>query len=161
MYSIGDRVVYPLYGAGIIESLTEKTVDGLTQQYYVLKIQLVNLTIMLSVDSAEKLGLRPCMTADLIAEALTSSQDQELPMADNWSARYQEHMDLIKSGNLSAVCLVFRNLKIRERRRGLSSAEKKLLTTAKQIIISEIILAQNLSREEAESFLETNVKIVG
>jgi len=155
MYQSGEKIVHPLYGAGIIENLEEKEVEGVLQTYYVLQIPVGNLKIMISAAKAEAQGIRGIHDSEEIIKIISSIIDTPIDMPDNWNQRYKENMERIKSGQLSEVSLVFRNLLLRERERGLSTAEKKLMTTAKQIILSELILAKDIDRTDAETLLES------
>ena len=154
MYQQGERIVHPLYGAGVIEALEEKEVEGLLQTYYVLQIPVGNLKIMISAAKAETQGIRGIHPKDEIVGIISSIIDAPVDMPDNWNQRYKDNMEKIKSGQLSEVSLVYRNLLLRERERGLSTAEKKLMTTAKQIILSELILSKDMDRQDAETLLE-------
>ncbi|MDR1664529.1 MAG: CarD family transcriptional regulator [Clostridiales bacterium] len=153
MFSKGDKIVYPLYGAGVIEDLEEKEMDGNIQTYYVLRIPVGNLKIMISAGKAESLGIREIYAKDEILGIISSIIGEPIDMPENWNQRYKENMERIKSGKLSEVALVFRNLLVRERERGLSTAEKKMMTTAKQIILSELILSQDVEKARAEEIL--------
>jgi len=155
MYQTGEKIVHPLYGAGVIENLEEKEVEGVLQTYYVLQIPVGNLKIMISAAKAETQGIRNIHSKDEIEGIVSGIINAPVDMPDNWNQRYKENMERIKSGQLSEVALVYRNLLLRERERGLSTAEKKLMTTAKQIILSELILSKDIDREEAETLLET------
>jgi CarD family transcriptional regulator len=152
MYSKGDKIVYPLYGAGVIEDVEGKEIDGELQAYYVLNIPVGNLKIMISAAKAESQRVRLVHARDEILSEIKSAQ--EISMPDNWNQRYKENMERIKSGELGQVSIVFFNLLLRERERGLSTAEKKMMTTAKQIILSEIILSLDVDKNEAEDILE-------
>jgi len=154
MYQVGEKIVHPLYGAGIIENLEEKEVEGMLQTYYVLQIPVGNLKIMISAAKAEAQGIRSIHHKDEIVQVIASITHTQVDMPDNWNQRYKENMERIKSGQLAEVSLVYRNLLLRERERGLSTAEKKLMTTAKQIILSELILSKDLDRTDAETLLE-------
>ena len=153
MFNKGDKIVYPLYGAGVIEDLEEKEIDGNQQWYYVLRIPVGNLKIMISAGKAESLGIREIYPKDKIEGIINSVREIPINMPENWNQRYKENMDKIKSGKLEEVALVFRNLRERERERGLSTAEKKMMTTAKQIILSELILSQDVEKAHAEDIL--------
>ena len=155
MYQAGDKIVHPLYGAGVIENLEEKEIDGILQTYYVLQIPVGNLKVMISAAKAGAQGIRDVHRSDEIVDVISSIKDAPVDMPDNWNQRQKENMERIKSGKLSEVSLVFRNLLQRERERGLSTAEKKLLTSAKQIILSELILTKDLERDDAEALLES------
>ena len=154
MYQKGDKIVYPLYGAGVIEDLEDKELDGEKQTYYVLNIPVGNLKIMISAAKAETQRVRSVHHKDTIMGELIETPDTYSNMPDNWNQRYKENMERIRTGELSQVSLVFRNLLLRERQRGLSTAEKKMMTTAKQIILSELILSLDVDKAIAEEILD-------
>jgi len=153
MFNKGDKIVYPLYGAGVIEELEEKIVDGAPETYYVLNIPVSNLKIMVSASKAAILGIRNVYTKDEVTRIINDLGYADIAMNQNWNQRYKENFEKIKSGLLHEVITVFRNLLNREKLRSLSSAEKKMLTTAKQIIISEIAISHNIEKGEAEEIL--------
>ena len=153
MFCVGDKIVYPMYGAGVIEDLEHKAVDGSTNVYYVLQIPVCNLKIMLSASKAEFLGVREVSQKDEIIGIIESIMSEPVDMPENWNERYKLNMQKIKTGNLSEAALVFRNLMLRERKRVLSSAEKKVLTNAKQVVLSELILSLGIDKVEAEKIL--------
>ena len=158
MYNKGDRIVYPLYGAGTIEDLENKDIDGEQHLYYALNIPVGNLTIKISAAKAKHLSVRPVLCKSKILNELCGVVGVHVDMPDNWNVRYKENMERIKSGELSQVAIVFRSLLFRERERGLSTAEKKMMTTAKQIILSELILSLDIERLEAEDILHDTFK---
>ena len=153
MFSKGDKIVYPLYGAGVIEDIEEKEMDGENQSYYVLRIPVGDLKIMISANKAETLGIREIYAKDEIIKIIGQVIGVNVNMPENWNQRYKENMERIKSGKLEEVSLVYRSLRERERERGLSTAEKKMMTTAKQIILSELILSHDVEKSEAEDIL--------
>ena len=153
MFSKGDKIVHSLHGAGVIEDLEEKEIDGSKQLYYVLRIPVGNLKIMISAGKAGTLGIREIYGKDEIMDVISSVAKVPITMPENWNQRYKENMEKIKSGKLEEVALVFRNLYERERERGLSTAEKKMMTNAKQIILSELILSQDVEKSCAEDIL--------
>jgi CarD family transcriptional regulator len=152
MYQKGDKIVYPLYGAGVIEDIEQKEIDGELQIYYVLNIPVGNLKIMISAAKAESQKVRAVHEKDAIEAEISCAE--EISMPDNWNQRYKENMERIKSGELTQVSIVFYNLLLRERERGLSTAEKKMMTTAKQIILSELILSHEVDKGKAEEILD-------
>jgi CarD family transcriptional regulator len=154
MFSKGDKIVYPSYGAGIIEDLEKKEIDGAEQLYYVLRIPVGNLKIMVSTRMAESLGVREIYSENEILGIIENANTMPNTMSENWNQRYKDNMEKIKSGKLDEVALVYRNLLLRERERGLSSAEKKMLTSAKQIILSELILSKDIDKVDAEKILK-------
>jgi CarD family transcriptional regulator len=154
MFNKGDRIVYPLYGAGVIDNIETKEIDGRLHTYYVLLIPVGNLKIMISAGKAEALRVRPVHTADELHAHLTAAAAEEAHIHDSWNQRYKENMDRIKSGELYQVAAVYYALITRERERGLSTAEKKMATTAKQIILSELVLVLGFDKEKAEEKLD-------
>ena len=158
MYQKGDKIVYPLYGAGVIEDLEDKEVDGEILTYYVLNIPVGNLKIMISAAKAEDQKVRGIHPKDEIVDELNKTLSLDATMPDNWNQRYKENMERIKSGELGQVAIVFRSLLFRERERGLSTAEKKMMTTAKQIILSELILSLEVDKVEAEEILDNTFR---
>ena len=153
MFGVGDKIVYPMYGAGIIEDLEEKLIDGANQLYYVMNIPVGNLKIMVSASKAENLGIREVYDGNEVIDILENVVNVPIDMPENWNERYKSNLSKIKTGKLSEVVEVYRNLFLREKARGLSSAEKKLLSNAKQIVIGEISLSKNIDKEAAESIL--------
>lgn len=157
MFCVGDKVVYPMYGAGIIEDLEEKLIDGVRKMYYVMNIPVGNLKISVSAGNAEELGLREICSGNQVMVILDEVEDIPIEMPENWNERYKSNLAKIKTGRLIEVVEVYRNLYFREKARGLSSVEKKLLSNSKQIIISELVLSQNVVKEDAEKILEEKI----
>jgi len=159
MFRQGDRIVYPLYGAGIIEGFEDKNIDGCVQSYYVLTIPIGNLKIMISVDKADIHNVRYVLGRDELLAALAPTTEK-CEVSNNWNQRYKDNMNRIRSGDINQVSRVYYSLLLRERTRGLSTAEKKMMTTAKQIILSELILACEVDKPAAEEILQRQFVVV-
>lgn len=157
VFSVGDRVVYPMYGAGVIEGIEDRDIDGNVITYYVLKIPVNNLKIMVSVEKAEKCGLRSVVPPDDVMHIVEEADIIE--MSDNWNLRYKENMEKLKTGDLLKVMQVFKTLFVREKNKSLSNIEKKLMGTARQIILSEIILSKEVDKHGAEELLMQGIAI--
>lgn len=153
IFQIGDKVVYPMYGAGIIEGMEEKDILGKKENYYIIQIPVGNLKIMISVDKADHMGVREIAAAHEVTQMMNNVGAKHIIMPENWNQRYKENMEKIKTGDLSNVAEVVRNLMLREKEKGLSSAEKKMLTNAKQILISELVLAHDIEKDRAEKLV--------
>ncbi len=151
MYCIGDKIVHPMHGAGVIENIIEQKVDGTSRQYYVLKIPVGGMLVMIPIVSCDEIGVRPVIDSDRAEEIMCSLSGIEIDMTQNWNHRYRENMLRIKSGDLIEVAKVVKGLMARDRVRGLSTGERKMLHSAKQILISEIVLAKSLSYAEVET----------
>ncbi len=157
MFNVGDKIVYPLYGAGVIEAVEDRPSNGTLAFYYVMDIPVGNLKITVSAAKSDALGLRPINTRDAVINAINKSEP--LKMSSNWTQRYKDNMNILKSGDLFQIIGVFKTLILRERVRSLSSAEKKLLGTTKQIILTEIILALDTDKRSAEEILTSSMPV--
>ena len=154
MFKVGDKVVYPMHGAGIIEAIEEREFLGEKRQYYVMRMPIGDMKVMVPTDSTEEVGLRRVMSRDDVEQVLAILRSQRTKMSSNWNRRYRANMEKIKSGNAFEVAEVVRNLIQREQEKGLSSGEKKMLDSARQILVSELVLAQNMGEEEAENLVD-------
>lgn len=153
MFNIGDRVVYPMHGAGIIEAVETQTVLGQEQQYYVMRLPIGDMKVMIPMNNVEEIGLREVIGKDEVPKVYEVLSGEKSKMSQNWTRRYRANMDKIKSGDIFAVAEVVRNLSIRDREKGLSTGERKLLETARQILISELVLAEETTEEAVEATL--------
>ena len=150
MFSIGDQIAHPLHGAGVIDGIVEQRINGVTRQYYRLCIPSGTMDVKVPVDKCEEIGIRPIISAEDADELLQELGDIEIEMTQNWNRRYRENMIRIKSGNLLEVARVIKGLMARDAEKGLSTGERKMLRSAKQILISEIVLAKHCPYEEVE-----------
>lgn len=154
MFNIGDKVVYPMHGAGVIESIEEKEILGEKRRYYVMKIPVGNMKVMIPMDNVGSIGLREVADQEVIEIVENILQTEETPMSTNWNQRYRANMDKIRSGDIVEVADVVRNLVLREREKGLSTGERKMLDNARQILVSEIVLAKEIMADDAYVWLE-------
>jgi len=154
MFKIGDKVVYPMHGAGIIEAIEEKEVLGKKRQYYIMRMPIGNMKVMIPLDSVQEIGLRKVIEGQDVESVMQILRNKETEMSTNWNRRYRTNMEKIKSGDIFEVAEVVRNLLHREREKGLSTGERKMLENARQILISEMVLAENKEEEQVESMLE-------
>ncbi len=154
MFNIGDRVVYPMHGAGTIEGVEEREILGKTHRYYVLRLPIGDMKVMIPVDNTKEIGLRDVIGAEEVDKVMLVLRQECTAMSTNWNRRYRSNLEKIKSGDIYEVADVVRNLAAREREKGLSTGERKMLDSAKEILISELILAKNWDREKTMSVLE-------
>jgi CarD family transcriptional regulator len=157
MFFVGDKIVYPMHGAGIIEGIEEKKILGETRKYYILRVPCGEMKIMIPVGSACDVGVRAIVPKDQLTEVIDLLKAGSTAMSSNWNRRYRENMEKLKSGNLHCVAEVVRNLMRTDRTKKLSTGEKKMLNNARQILISEMILSGGMSQEEAEQIIEDAV----
>ncbi len=157
MFNIGDKVVYPMYGAGIIQAIEEKEILGHKKKYYILKFPIGSMKVMVPADNVEHIGIRGIINRQEVNRVMQILGGQQTDMPDNWNKRYRANMDKIKSGNIFEIAGVVRNLMLRDKDRGLSAGERKMLNSAKQILISELALVQNVSEDEVEKLIDQSV----
>lgn len=150
MFSIGDRIAHPLHGAGVIESIVSRKIGGTERDYYVLKLPVGDMLVMIPVTSCGVIGVRPIVPPLEAEKIILAFSDIEVSVTQNWNKRYRENMQKIKSGDLMEVAEVIKGLMLRDTDKGLSTGERKMLHSAKQILISEIVLSESSSYEEVE-----------
>ena len=153
MYQIGDKIVHPMHGAGVIEQIVEEKVSGSMVEFYVFKMPISGLTLKIPIANSEMIGIRDVSSAESIEAVIDQIPELGTDMTANWNHRYRENMGRIKSGNLLEVAAVIKALMHRDSERGLSNGERKMLHSAKQILISEIVLAQSVDYPAAEERL--------
>ncbi|MDN5353043.1 MAG: CarD family transcriptional regulator [Clostridiales bacterium] len=157
MFKIGDKVVYPMHGAGVIEAIEEKELLGDKKQFYILKLPIRNMKVMLPIDSAENLGVRRVVDTGEFNAVLDILAQEKGTMPDNWNRRYRANLEKVKTGDIFELASVVRNLEILDREKGLSTGERKMLNNSKQILVSELILAKDLGEDEAVSLVNAAI----
>ena len=157
MFIVGDKIVYPMHGAGIIEEIEEKKILGQVREYYILRVPCGDMKIMIPIDNSGEIGIRPVVQKSCLPEILSLLSGESTEMSSNWNRRYRENMELLKTGDIFKVAEVVRNLIRADRIKKLSTREKKMLTNAKQILISEMILVAKMTCDEAEEIIETAI----
>ncbi len=154
MFKIGDKVVYPMHGAGIIEAIEEKEVLGETRKYYVLRLPVGDMKVMIPVSNYKEVGLRQVIDKEGVQKVFRILGEQSSSMSSNWNRRYRANLEKIKSGNIFEVAEVVRNLVMRDKEKGLSSGERKMLENARQILVSELVLATEMNEDKTKSMIE-------
>lgn len=154
-FRVGDWVAHPLHGAGVIDSIVSRKINGKDREYYVLKIPAGDMLVMIPVETSESIGVRPIIGSEEAEKILKDIPAIEVSMTQNWNKRYRENMMKIRSGDLMEVAAVVKGLTARDRERGLSTGERKMLHSARQILISEIVLSKSSSYEEVEERLNS------
>ena len=154
MYLVGDKVVHPMHGAGIIEGVTEERVSGRKASYYVFRMPVGGLVLKIPTENCGTIGVRALSSRETIVDVLNRIPEMDVDMTANWNHRYQENMQRLKRGDLLEVAKVVKSLLLRDTRRGLSTGERKMLHSAKQILISELSLSRDIPYEEAEGRID-------
>lgn len=149
MFCIGDRVVYPMHGAGIIEAVEERNMTGERQSYYVMLLP-GEMRVFIPTSSVSTMGLRQVVSKGEVPKVLCVLRDSLDEDQGNWNRRYRANLEKMRTGCIMAVAEVVGTLTIRDRTRGLSTGEKRMLEKAQQILISELTLVEEISEEEAQ-----------
>ena len=158
MFNVGDKIVYPMHGAGTIDSIEEKNILGEKHNYYIIKMP-GEVKVMVPTDKAEEVGVRNIIGKEEAAKVMSVLGENETEMSQNWNKRYRDNMDKMKSGDIYEVADVVRNLSFKQKEKGLSTGEKKMLNNAKQILVSELVLAEHASQEEVEKLVENKINL--
>ena len=159
MFDIGDKIAHPMHGGCVIEAIAEERISGVLRKYYVLKTPKHCITVKIPVETSANVGIRPIISPQTAESILESFVHAETVESASWNKRYRDNMDKLKSGDLYEVAGVIKRLMSRENAKGLSSGERKLLASAKQILISELVLSQNSTYEEIEERIDCCCKI--
>ena len=158
MFSAGDKIVYPMHGAGVICGIEEKKILGEKKEYYIFKLPCSEINIMIPVDSETAVGIRPIADKTVISDVRKLLGGESSQMDGNWNRRYRDNMEKLKSGDIMKVAEVVRDLMRTDRQKNLSSGENKLLTNARQILISEMMLAADMASDEVQKVIRNAVE---
>jgi CarD family transcriptional regulator len=153
-FKVGDRVVYPHHGAAIIEKKEKREVDGGKVDFFVLRMANNDLKISVPVAKAEDVGMRPPISAEDVDDLFQLLAKKDVREPTNWSRRFKNHQEKLKSGDVYQVAEVVRNLALREVSKGLSAGEKSMLVKARQVLVSELSFALDVSEDDAMKKLE-------
>ncbi|MCI9366016.1 MAG: CarD family transcriptional regulator [Clostridia bacterium] len=156
MFNIGDYIVYPMHGAGTIDAIEEKDILGQKQAYYIIKMP-GEVKVMIPTAQAEKVGIRSVIGKEQAEKVFEVLGEDETQTEMNWNKRYRENMDKMKTGDIYEVADVVRNLSFKQKEKGLSTGEKKMLTNARQILVSELALAKKSSEENIEGLIDDRI----
>ena len=153
MFKVGDKVVYPHHGAAVIEKRETKVAFGEKREYLVLRLAYGDLILNVPADNTEGVGLREVINDEEVEEVFAVLRKKEARMPTNWSRRYKNHSEKLRSGDIYQVAEVVRNLTIRNREHRLSNAEKHMLINARQVLVSELTFALNIDLPATEERL--------
>lgn len=155
MFNIGDKVAYPMHGAGIIIAIEKKEILGEIREYFILQMPINNMQVMVPVGNMKEVGVRDILEKDEMDKVIKVLKENGEPdMPKNWNRRYRFNMEKIKSGNISEIAEVVRNLQTLDSEKSLSTGERKMLTNARQIIVSEMVLVYGKSVDEITQIID-------
>jgi CarD family transcriptional regulator len=154
MFKIGDLAVYPAQGVGVIEAIENREVGGNKQLFYILKIMGNGMKIMIPMDSAKSVGLREVIMETEIPKVYAILRNKDVTIdKQTWNKRYREYLEKIKTGSVFEIARVLRDLFILKSDKNLSFGERKMMDTAKNLLIKEISVASNAEETKIEEDL--------
>ncbi len=157
MYRAGDKVLYPMHGAGVIRQIKKCEILGEVKDYYLLHVPCGDMEVMIPVEACDDIGVRPVVTQEEIDEAISVLGADSIEMSGNWSKRYRANTEKLKTGDILLVAEVVRDLTRHDRVSGLSAGEKKMLSNARKILQSEIMLVSGRDEEMTLEMIDTAI----
>ena len=157
MYEVGAKVVHPMHGAATVEEIKEIEVIGQKRKYYSLRFTLGNMTTNVPVENSDGIGIRGIIDKGTAQEALEYFRDAKITDDANWNKRQRDNMDKIKSGDIFKVIEVLKDLMYRDKIKGLSTSERKVLGNAKQIVVSELVLSRIAEQSDIENIMDDTI----
>jgi CarD family transcriptional regulator, regulator of rRNA transcription len=154
-FKIGEMVVYPAHGVGVVQAIETKVFgSGIKESYYVLRILDTGITIMIPMGNASQVGLRGIMDATAVRSVYKILREREVELEPKpWNRRYRQYMEKLKSGSPFEIAEVFRNLLLLKSEKALSFGERKMLDSARSLLVKEISIAKSVSEEAVEADL--------
>ena len=158
MFKVGDKIVYPMHGAGVIETIEERSILDEKQSYYIIKMP-GEVKVMVPTAKAEEIGVRNIIDKETAGKVINVLEQDSTEMSMKWNKRYRDNVEKMKSGDIFEVADIVRNLSFKQKDKGLSTTEKKMLLNAKQILVSELVLAESKGKEEVEELVENKINM--
>jgi CarD family transcriptional regulator len=156
MFNIGDLAVYPAHGVGVIERIETQEISGFQQDFYVMRILDNDMIIMIPTGNANSVGLRELIGCGEVPKLYSILKKRDVSIDNQtWNRRYREYMDKIKTGSVFEVAEVYRDLLILKLEKELSFGERKMLDTARNLLVKEISLAKKVEEEQIERDLDS------
>ena len=155
MFDTGDRILHPLHGVGVVDAITSQEVLGEEKEYYIVDLTMKRMKIMIPTDKCEEIGVRKITKSQQIDAVFSKVKGKKVTeMPSNWNRRYKYNLDKIKTGDLKEAAEVFRNLRHKEKKKGLSMGEKKMLDNVRQLLVGECAYSKNMKMDEARAHIE-------
>jgi len=153
-FKVGQKVVYPNHGVTVVEKIAPAAMDGVEQTYLHLRLLSNNSRVMVPKTNVDLVGLRPLVEKGEIRALFSILEDSNIDTYKDWKGRYKQNLDKMKTGRLTDVAEVLKNLRLVAMKKSLSFREKKMYERAKYFIVSEVAHVKNLAEKEAEVLVE-------
>ncbi|KWZ94158.1 CarD family transcriptional regulator [Anaerococcus ihuae] len=157
MFKIGDKIVYPMHGAGIIDSVQTKEFLGEEKEYFILKMPIGNMDISIPKANINKMNIRDVISKKEGEEILAILEEDPEDLNSNWNLRYRKNQEILKTGDIFKIAVMVRDLVALDDDKGLSTTEKKLLNRARRIMASELVMSGSLEKDEAEKMIDESI----
>ena len=154
MFKCGDKILYPMHGAGVVENIEMKNVLGKDREYYIVNLPTKNMKVMIPVERSDTLNLREVIDSTSIPEVFSVFKEGYVDQGLNWNKRYKYNLEKVKSGNIYELADVIKDLMLRDQEKGLSTGERKMLNDSKQLFVSEISLSSGRGKTEVENLIK-------
>ena len=157
MFKIGDKIVYPMHGAGIIDSVEIKEFLGEEKEYFILKMPIGNMDISIPKSNINKMNRRDVISKEEGEKILKILEEDPEDLNNNWNLRYRENQEILKTGDIFKIANMVRDLVALDDDKGLSTTEKKLLNRARRIMASELVMSGSLEKDDAEKMIDESI----
>lgn len=157
MFKIGDKIVYPMHGAGIIDSVEIKEFLGEEKEYFILKMPIGNMDISIPKSNINKMNIRDVISKEEGEKILKILEEDPEDLNNNWNLRYRENQEILKTGDIFKIANMVRDLVALDDDKGLSTTEKKLLNRARRIMASELVMSGSLKKDDAEKMIDESI----
>ena len=154
MYKIGDKIVYSVHGAGTIVDIQDIEILDEVKQYYILELPINHIRVSIPTEGYDESLIRPVITKEEGLKVKAILQSEKTEMSQNWGQRYRENLEQIKTGDVYEIADIVRNLTLLDMSKGLSSSEKRMLSSAKNILVSELVIVGSMDKEEASKMID-------
>jgi CarD family transcriptional regulator len=156
MFKVGEKVVYPGHGVGVIEGLQSKSISGIERKFYMLRILESDMTIMIPTENVAAVGLRPVISKDMVSKVYKVLRTKKIDIdQQTWNRRYREYSEKIKTGSVLEIAKVLRDLFVLKADKELSFGERKMLDTARNLLVKELAIASASPEEKILSDLQS------
>lgn len=148
-FKVGEKVVYPAHGVGVIEAIQSRVISGSERKFYMLRILDSDMTIMIPTENVNTVGLRRVIGKEMVAKVYKILRDKKVEIdQQTWNRRYREYTEKIKTGSVLEIAKVLRDLFVLKGDKELSFGERKMLDTARNLLVKELAIAKAFSEEK-------------